>query len=55
VSAFKKEKERLKPGEMLVLTGSAYMIDQALNPNPYIKHMNATFGRRTSTESGAKG
>ncbi|MCP5108793.1 MAG: hypothetical protein GY950_35740 [bacterium] len=36
VSAFKKEKERLKPGEMLVLTGSAYMIDQALNPNPYI-------------------
>ncbi len=44
--AFEIEKKRLKPGDILVLTGSAYMIDQALNPNPYIKHLNATFGRR---------
>lgn len=44
--AFDREKERLKEDGILVLTGSAYMIDQALNPNPYIKHLNATFGRR---------
>lgn len=44
--ALEKEKKRLKPGEILVLTGSAYMIDQALNPNPFLKHLNATFGRR---------
>jgi dihydrofolate synthase/folylpolyglutamate synthase len=46
-AALETEKQRLKPGELLILTGSAYMIDQALNPNPYIKHLNATFGRRT--------
>lgn len=44
--AFRIEQERLQPEDMLVLTGSAYMIDQALNPNPYIRHLNATFGRR---------
>lgn len=44
--ALEKEKKRLAPETMLVLTGSAYMIDQALNPNPYIRHTNATFGRR---------
>ncbi len=46
--ALEMEKERLKEGEILVLTGSAYMIDQALNPSPYIRHVNATFGRRGS-------
>jgi len=45
-AAFEKEKERLKEDGILVLTGSAYMIDQALNPNGYIRHLNATFGRR---------
>jgi dihydrofolate synthase/folylpolyglutamate synthase len=45
--AFFKEQKNLKKEDILVLTGSAYMIDQALNPNPYIKHTNATFGRRT--------
>ena len=44
--AFIIEKERLKKDEILVLTGSAYMIDQALNSNPYIRHLNATYGRR---------
>ncbi|HLP57584.1 MAG TPA: Mur ligase family protein [Candidatus Deferrimicrobium sp.] len=44
--ALEIEKRRLKPGDILVLTGSAYMIDQALNPNPFQKHLNATFGRR---------
>jgi len=47
--AFEREKEHLSPASILVLTGSAYMIDQALNPNPYLKHLNATFGRRVIT------
>ncbi len=50
LEALEKEKKRLKPDDILVLTGSAYMIDQALNPNPYIRHVNATFGRRTITQ-----
>ncbi len=45
-TAFRHEKKQLKKNRVLVLTGSAYMIDQALNPNPYIRHLNATFGRR---------
>lgn len=49
LDAFEKEKGRLKPEDILVLTGSAYMIDQALNPNPFVRHINATFGRRTIT------
>jgi len=32
--------------ELIVLTGSAYMIDQALNPNPFLAYMNANFGWR---------
>ena len=44
--AYRAERERLEPGQILVLTGSAYMIDQALNPNPYVRHTNASFGWR---------
>lgn len=47
-TAFEQEKKNLRQDEILVLTGSAYMIDQAINPNPYIKHLNATFGRRVT-------
>jgi dihydrofolate synthase/folylpolyglutamate synthase len=50
-AALAREKENLKPGQILVLTGSAYMIDQALNPNPYLRHLNATFGRRIITNN----
>jgi len=50
-TALQMEKKRLKPKDILVLTGSAYMIDQALNPNPYIQHLNATFGRRIISNS----
>ncbi len=45
--AYRRERERLAPGQLLVLTGSAYMIDQALNPDPYVRHTNASFGWRT--------
>ena len=50
-AAFDREKGKLKENQILVLTGSAYMIDQALNPNPYIRHLNATFGRRVITNN----
>jgi dihydrofolate synthase/folylpolyglutamate synthase len=50
-AAFEREKERLRENQILVLTGSAYMIDQALNPNQYIRHLNATFGRRVITNN----
>ncbi|MCP3956741.1 MAG: hypothetical protein GY719_02695 [bacterium] len=44
--AYREERGRLAEGRLLVLTGSAYMIDQALNPNPYVRHTNASFGWR---------
>ena len=47
-TAYTRLLEALGPDGMLVLTGSAYMIDQALNPNEYLKHLNATFGWRGS-------
>ena len=36
--------------DTLVLTGSAYMIDQALNPNPYVRDTNNSYGRRKNHE-----
>ncbi len=44
--AYREARESLEPGQILVLTGSAYMIDQALNPNRYLRHLNASFGWR---------
>lgn len=46
VTAFETETSRLAESQMLVVTGSAYTIDQALNPNPYQRQLNASFGRR---------
>lgn len=46
VQALAHERETLPEGRRLILTGSAYMIDQALNPNPFLKQTNADFGRR---------
>ena len=31
---------------MILVTGSAYLIDQAMNPNLFVKESNASFGRR---------
>jgi len=45
-TAFHQLHQSLTQDQMLVLTGSAYMIDQALNTNPYLKHLNASFGWR---------
>ncbi|CAM2064683.1 hypothetical protein SCOR_04880 [Sulfidibacter corallicola] len=46
--AYRRERTRLADGEVLVLTGSAYMIDQALNENPFLRHVNASFGWRNA-------
>lgn len=34
------------PEELVVVTGSAYTLDQAFNPDPLMKRMNAEYGRR---------
>ncbi|MDJ0510556.1 MAG: hypothetical protein QNJ64_15080 [Crocosphaera sp.] len=44
--AYKQALQDLEKDDILVLTGSAYMIDQAINPNPYVRHLNATYGWR---------
>lgn len=35
-----------KLGTVVIVTGSMYMIDEALNPNPYLRHLNASYGWR---------
>jgi dihydrofolate synthase / folylpolyglutamate synthase len=32
---------------VVVITGSTYLVDQLLNPDPYLKHINASYGWRT--------
>jgi len=34
------------PEDIVILTGSTYAIDQMLNPDPYLRHINATYGWR---------
>ena len=38
--------ERRPSAGVVVLTGSTFTIDQALNPDPLLKHLNATYGWR---------
>ncbi|MDJ0839493.1 MAG: Mur ligase family protein [Acidobacteriota bacterium] len=49
--AYRRELANLPEDALLVLTGSAYMIDQAVNPNPYIKKTNASYGRRYNQDT----
>jgi dihydrofolate synthase/folylpolyglutamate synthase len=44
-----------RPGDVIILTGSTYMIEQALNPDPYLRHLSATFGWRTQEPNEATG
>ena len=44
-----------RSGEVIVLTGSTYMIEQALNPDPYLRHMSAHFGWRMQEPHEATG
>ncbi|MEM8780130.1 MAG: Mur ligase family protein [Cyanobacteria bacterium P01_G01_bin.49] len=45
-NAYQQELNRLEKDEILIVTGSAYAIDQGMNPNPYIRHLNAIYGWR---------
>jgi dihydrofolate synthase/folylpolyglutamate synthase len=41
--------------DLIILTGSTYMIEQALNPDPYLRHMSAHFGWRLQEPHEATG
>jgi dihydrofolate synthase/folylpolyglutamate synthase len=44
-----------REGEIIILTGSTYMIEQALNPDPYLRYMSAHFGWRMEEPHEATG
>ena len=44
--ALEAARARLPPGRILVVTGSGYTIDQALNPNAFLRHLNREYGWR---------
>jgi|GEM_PF-488338 len=44
-----------RAGDIIILTGSTYMIEQALNPDPYLRHMSAHFGWRMQEPHEATG
>ncbi len=41
--------------DIILLTGSTYMIEQVLNPDPYLRYLSATFGWRTQQDTQASG
>jgi folylpolyglutamate synthase/dihydropteroate synthase len=44
-----------RPGEVIILTGSTYMIEQALNPDPQLRYLSAHFGWRMQEPNEATG
>lgn len=47
LQALQIAKAMRQPSDSIILTGSTYMIDQALNPDPFLRHLNATYGWRS--------
>ena len=41
--------------DIVLLTGSTYMIEQALNPDPYLRSLNNSYGWRTALDLAAHG
>ncbi len=41
--------------DIILLTGSTYMIEQALNPDPYMRYISSTFGWRLAPDTEATG
>ncbi len=41
--------------DIIILTGSTYMIDQLLNPDPYLQTINATWGWRARQDTPVEG
>jgi folylpolyglutamate synthase/dihydropteroate synthase len=44
-----------QPGDIILLTGSTYMIEQALNADPHLRTLGASFGWRMEQPSEATG
>ncbi|MCB0162706.1 MAG: hypothetical protein KDI79_00680 [Anaerolineae bacterium] len=53
--ALQLAKSMREPDDVIILTGSAYLIDQALNPDPYLRYLNATQGWREIEEINVDG
>jgi dihydrofolate synthase / folylpolyglutamate synthase len=50
-AAVARAKAQRRPGEIVVVTGSGYVLDQALNPDPRMRALNATWGWRDRTSA----
>ena len=44
-----------RDNDVIILTGSTYMIEQVLNPDPYLRTISATYGWRTHRDNEATG
>jgi len=44
-----------RENDVIILTGSTYMIEQVLNPDPYLRTLSASYGWRTHAEYEATG
>jgi dihydrofolate synthase/folylpolyglutamate synthase len=53
--ALKVAKSMRDEDDIVLLTGSTYMIDQVLNPDPYLRYLSATFGWRMEHDTTATG
>ena len=53
--ALEVAKSLKQANDVVILTGSTYMIEQVLNPDPYLRHLSATFGWRMEKKTEAKG
>ena len=53
--ALQTAKSMRSGSDIIILTGSTYMIEQVLNPDPYMRYINATFGWRMESKAAATG
>lgn len=51
--ALQTAKQMRGENDLIILTGSTYMIEQMLNPDPYLRHLHATYGWRNRELSGS--
>jgi dihydrofolate synthase/folylpolyglutamate synthase len=51
--ALQRAKEMRGAQDLIILTGSTYMIEQMLTTDPYLRHLHATFGWRNREPGGS--
>jgi dihydrofolate synthase/folylpolyglutamate synthase len=51
--ALQAAKQMRGADDLIMLTGSTYMIEQMLTPDPYLRHLHATFGWRNREPGGS--